>query len=474
MKGKYKFDFNIPQDVKDILNLLHYHNFEAYIVGGCVRDLLLHKEPKDYDITTDATPTQIKRVFEKYELINNNGEKHGTITVRYNQENYEITTYRLETTYSDHRHPDSVKFTSNLEEDLSRRDFTINALVYDGKYVLDYFGGVDDLHNKVIRAVGNPEERFSEDALRILRAIRFASKLDCEIEEKTLNAMLFTLTDLNYIAKERIQAELNKMIIYPKFCDLMLNTKCKYILTYIIPELGPTLNFDQKNKYHPHTLFEHTINVVSKVESNDYRVKLAALLHDIGKVIRYQEYVDSSEDEPKIRHHYIGHPLESYKLAKYILMRLKYSNSDAEFILYLIRYHDSEISKDNPKKSIKKMFANMPFSEDNDLLTEMNLQLFNSMLLLQRADRADHINFTYDRFVSENQVRTLFDEILEDGDCLSLKNLKIGGKELISLGLTPGKTFGLILDDCLKKVIDEELPNTTEDLLEYVKNHYIV
>jgi tRNA nucleotidyltransferase (CCA-adding enzyme) len=229
MIGKYKLDFNIPQDVRDLLNKLHT-KYEAYIVGGCVRDLLLGRTPKDYDITTNAKPDEIKELFKDYELINNNGEKHGTVTVRYNGENYEITTYRLDGKYTDHRHPDEVVFTSNLQEDLSRRDFTINALVYDGKYVLDYFGGVNDLDNKIIKTVGNAYDRFDEDALRILRMLRFASVLDFEIEDNTLLAAEELKNNLFTIAKERKTTELNKLVCGKGFARILTNVLAYNIL----------------------------------------------------------------------------------------------------------------------------------------------------------------------------------------------------------------------------------------------------
>ena len=471
-------NFNIPKNVTEVLCMLQNSGYEAYIVGGCVRDLLLGKEPNDYDITTNAIPSQIKKVFSNYQIINNNGEKHGTVTVRYNKENIEITTYRIDSNYEDHRHPNDIIFTSSLKEDLSRRDFTINAIAYDGKQIIDYFGGISDLNDRIINAVGNAEKRFEEDALRILRGIRFACVLDFDISYPTKEAMLSKKEDLSFISKERIQSELNKMICYPKFSDLMLYTPLREILFQIIPFLKKTYLFNQKNKYHPHDLFEHSMFVHKLVclnkltDLNDYQVKLAAILHDIGKVVSFQEYIN---ENGIIQHHYDGHPQKSCEIALDILNDLKYSNQDKELITWLIKHHDFDFSLTNPKRTLKKLLNSLP-----DNLSEKEEEKYiKDFCILRQADKDDHIGMiAYDKklekqsgklYVHSEEVLLLYQELKKEKDCFKLKDLKVNGYDLINMGFN-GKEIGMILNLLLNKVINEEIKNEKKLLLEFVKN----
>ena len=420
MIGKYKYDFNIPQNVKDLLNKLHT-KYEAYIVGGCVRDLLLNKTPKDYDITTNATPEQIKEVFKGYALINNNGEKHGTITVRYNNENYEITTYRLDGEYTDHRHPDEVVFTSNLQEDLSRRDFTINALVYDGKYVIDYFGGINDLEHKLIKAVGEPRKRFEEDALRILRMVRFASVLDFDIDMDTLITASELAFELIHIAKERKTIECNKLVCGKGFTRLLLNVLVYNILEQVLPFEKPVYLNSSGSIYR---IFNNPI-----LKDRDYVLSYSLLFNRLsGRNVLFCYLVLSNEDKDKIRDICITHN-----------EKLRIINDTN--IKYLIT------------KSLKELKHN-----DNEQYC--------------RYIMSQAVKFAYAiGTINDEQVETIhkeFEDVLNYG-CYSLKQLAINGNDLIELGLEPGPVIKDILEGYLNDVVEGKLENKKEFLLANAK-----
>ena len=421
MIGKYKRDFNIPQNVKDLLNKLHT-KYEAYIVGGCVRDLLLNKTPKDYDITTNATPEQIKEVFKGYALINNNGEKHGTITVRYNNENYEITTYRLDGEYTDHRHPDEVTFTTNLQEDLSRRDFTINALVYDGKYVIDYFGGIDDLEHKLIKAVGEPRKRFEEDALRILRMVRFASVLDFDIDMNTLLAASELQSELTYIAKERKTVECNKLVCGEGFARLLLNVLVYNILRQVLPL--------EENVYHYSAGFLYKIFTNPILKNRDYILSYSILFNRLSaRNDLFYYLVLSNEDKDKIRDICITH---NEKLRVIDDTNIKYLITKS---LHDLRHNDNE--------------------------------QYCRYIMSQAGIFAYVVGN-----INPEQVETIckeFEEILNYG-CYSLKQLAINGDDLLELGLEPGPVIKDILKGYLNDVINGKLENKREILLEEAKH----
>lgn len=449
-------NFKIPNNIQKVLDILHENNFEAYLVGGCVRDFLMGNVPKDYDITTNALPEQIKAVFNNYKLINNNGEKHGTVTV-FIDEPIEITTYRIETDYKDHRHPDEVIFVDSLYQDLSRRDFTINAIAFDGKEIVDPFSGQESIRNKEIICVGNPSDRFSEDALRILRGIRFAVRYNYEIEKNTLKAMNDKSSLLQYISKERIKSELDKIIIEEGFINLFKSHKLDEILLQIIPELEPMIDFDQKSKYHKNNLWNHTASVVSHVKKESI-LKLSALFHDIGKPSCYTEEVDK---DGILRRHFVGHPEISYKITKEILERLKYSNEEKEKILFLVQNHDFVFSDINPKKSVKKLLQIIPENYRDEL--------FYKLLNLRNADQVDHIY--YEPILNLNIIREAYENILSEEKVFDRRHLLINGYDLLNLGYS-GPILKVILNDCVEKIIDEELENTKECILEYVKNNY--
>lgn len=448
-------NFKIPNNIQLALDILHKNNFEAYLVGGCVRDFLMNIEPKDYDITTNALPNQIKEVFKDYKLINNNGEKHGTVTV-FIEEPIEITTYRGETTYSDHRHPDEVIFKTELKDDLSRRDFTINAMAYDGNKLVDLFMGEDHIILSQLHAVGDPDERFREDALRILRGIRFASRYKMSIGKKTLEAMHKNKHLLDFISKERIRTELNKMISYEYFA-VLLETEVRDIISYILPEISVMFDYDQRSLYHTNDLWHHTLSTMFSLNTYNYIVKVAALLHDVGKPYVATEY----EKDGVILKHYIDHAEKSYEIATGILDRLKYSNEEKEKILFLIRYHDFNFSTKRLNRSMKKFIQLIP--------EKYRDELFELFLELKFADNRDHtINFPKEVI---DELQTAYNSIVNNEICFSLKQLAINGNDLLKLGYK-GILVGIILNDCLEKVVSDELENGKSKLLDFVLNKY--
>ncbi len=432
----------VPKDVKYILNKLIENKFEAYIVGGCVRDSILNKEPKDYDITTNAKPEEVIKLFDKVILT---GIKHGTVTVVLNNENYEVTTFRIDGEYKDARHPKEVKFVTSLREDLSRRDFTVNAMAYnDIEGFKDYFNGLNDLNNKMIKTVGNPEKRFLEDALRMLRAIRFSAQLNFEIEEDTLNAIKKLKDNIIKISKERIREEFNKIIIYnPRKIDIL--RECG-LLEFILKEMAKAYGFNQNNKYHVYDLYEHTIICMENIESN-LHLRLVMLLHDLGKL------ETKTTDEKGVSHFY-GHVECSIEIAKKVLKELKYDNVTTEKVLFLIKYHDYPI---NDKITLKH------------LLNEMGEDLVYDLLKVKKADILGK-NSLY----KEVQLKSLLDiekclnNILENEECFSVKQLRISGNELIEIGLK-GKEIGEMLNYLLDMVVEDKAINNTEELIKLAK-----
>ena len=435
MVEKYKYDFNIPQDVKDLLDKLHT-KYEAYIVGGCVRDLLLKKTPKDYDITTNATPEQIKELFKDHELINNNGEKHGTVTVRYNGENYEITTYRLDGEYSDHRHPDEVTFTNDLQEDLSRRDFTINALVYDGEYVLDYFGGVEDLEHKVIRAVGEPGKRFSEDALRILRMIRFASVLDFDIEMDTLLAANELKSELFYIAKERKTVECNKLVCGNGFARLLLNVLVYNILEQVLPL--------EEVSYHRSVGDLYRIFSSPFLNDRGYVLSYAIIFRNLSaRKLLFYDLALSNEDKDKIS--------DICTTVQEKLRRLTQGNT----FINCNSYQEAAI------RLFEKALRDLKHNDNQDYCKTI---MVNSILYAYGLGYIDMYKLS--------MLRRCLEEVFANG-CYSLRQLAINGNDLIELGLKPGPVIKDLLEGYLNDVIEGKVENTRRDLLAKVKSEVI-
>lgn len=435
-------NIKVPNDVKYILNKLIENNFEAYIVGGCVRDIILNKEPKDYDITTSAKPEEVIKLFDKVILT---GIKHGTVTVVLNNENYEVTTFRIDGEYRDQRHPKEVKFVTSLREDLSRRDFTVNAMAYnDIDGFKDYFNGLNDLKNKIIKTVGNPEKRFLEDALRMLRAIRFSAQLNFEIEEETFNAIKNLKDNIINISKERIREEFNKIIIYnPRKIDIL--RECG-LLEFIIKEMKNAYDFNQNNMYHVNDLYMDTIICMENIDAK-LHLRLAMLLHDLGKL------ETKTTDEKGISYFY-GHEKHSIEIAKKVLKELRYDNDTVEKVLILIKYHDYPL---NNKVSVKR------------LLNKIGEELAYDLIKVKRADILGK-NSLYKEAQLKNllDVKKCLNNIIENKECFDIKTLKISGNELIKIGLK-GKEIGEMLNYLLDMVMTDKAINNTEELIRLAK-----
>ena len=446
----------LPNDVKFILEKLNNFGLEAYVVGGCVRDTLLGKEPKDWDICTNAKPEKVMEVFKDFEIIPT-GLQHGTVTVMLNHIGYEITTYRIDGDYSDGRHPDSVSFTSDLAEDLSRRDFTINALAYNEvEGIVDIFGGIEDLKNKKIKCVGTPIDRFNEDALRILRALRFSSVLGFKIEENTKQAIFEIYKNLDKIAKERINVEFSKML--QGINNVKILREYIEVYGYIIPELLKMKGFEQVNPYHKYDVLEHTLKVIENLDRDNLPLLLAGLFHDIAKPITF------FKDEAGVGH-FNGHPSKSAEMSEIILKNLKYSNDIIDRTLWLIKYHDLMMTPDN--KFIRKILRKSAgFDENSKTMFELLLKLRRADILGQseykRTERLEVVDLT---------EKLLRDFVPED-DCFTVKQLNINGNDLIAMGYEAGKFMGVILNELLNKVINEELQNDKESLKLYVLEKY--
>ncbi|OPX46962.1 CCA tRNA nucleotidyltransferase [Clostridium thermobutyricum] len=439
-------NFNIPAKVQFIIDTFYNNGFEAFLVGGCIRDYLLNKTPKDYDIATSATPDQTIYLFEKTIPT---GLQHGTVTVVIENENFEVTTYRTESEYIDNRHPEKVEFVKNIKEDLSRRDFTINAFAYNHKKgLLDFFEGKSDLKNKIIRAVGNSDIRFNEDALRMLRAIRFSSQLDFDIAKDTLSNIEKNNLLINNISFERIRDEISKILLSNNPRKGLILLKNTELLTNIIPEFKDTFSFDQKNPHHFEDVFEHSLSVVEKTPSI-LTVRLAALLHDIGKPSCF------NLDEKGIGHFY-GHNTKSEEISRKILNRLRFDNKTIKETLKLIREHMNVL--DNPNNSNIKR-----------LITRVGLDSIENLYSLQEAD----ILSLKDPSVATHKIvkmREVTNNILISKEPLSLKDLAITGNDLINeLGLSKGKIIGDVLKKLFNIILDYPDLNNKKDLLKEAK-----
>ncbi|MDD5794674.1 CCA tRNA nucleotidyltransferase [Clostridium sp. HCP1S3_B4] len=434
------------------IKMLQNKGFEAGFVGGCVRDYIMGLEAKDFDITTSAMPNEIVDVFKEYKTLDI-GIKHGTVVVIIDNEPIEITTYRIDGNYSDGRHPDSVTFTRNLINDLSRRDFTQNAIFYnDAQGLIDPFHGISDIKEKVIKTVGEPEKRFHEDGLRIMRCLRFASTLGFSIERNTKKAILDNINLLKNISIERITCEFVKLMGGNNACEIL--QEYKSVFAFFIPELKKTFDFNQHNPYHKYDVFTHIVESVKN--SPNLKIKLVMLFHDIGKPQCF------FEDEKNIGHFY-GHADVSYTITKEIFKRLKISTSknlskkDIEDILLLIRLHDIQL---NPTtKSIKKILLKL----------NGDTNLFLDLLKVKKADTLAKSDFKKEESLKIIDLcQDIFMDILNENLCLSIKDLKLTGNDIKDLGLK-GKDIGIMLNLLLQNVIEEKLQNNKKDLISFAK-----
>lgn len=432
----------IPKKSLTVFQLLGKAGYECFLVGGCVRDMLMGKVPHDIDITTNATPEEIKTVFSDFHTLDI-GIKHGTVTVMLADEPIEITTYRTESTYSDGRHPDKVVFTRNIRDDLSRRDFTSNAIAFSPKAgIVDPFGGRRDIENKLLRCVGTPEERFKEDSLRILRALRFASVLGFDIEEETEKAMYNCKELISIVSPERIYSEITKLLC-GKDAGRVLSLYSD-ILAVALPEIKAMKGFDQHNFHHIYDVLNHTAKVVDSVYPAVH-LRLAALFHDCGKPDCF------SLDEKGVGHFY-SHASISARKADEALLRLRCDNATREKVVKLVKIHDTPIEPDS--KTVKKK------------LQKYGEGVFFDLIKLQRADNMGLSPDYLFRQETYNRLEEFARQIIDENQCFSLKDLAVNGTDMIELGLK-GKDIGNALDFLLKAVMEEKCQNDRESLIKY-------
>lgn len=435
----------INEKAEKIIKMMNDAGEKAYCVGGCVRDYLLGKEPHDFDICTSAHPEKTEEIMKDFPVIET-GIKHGTVTVLVDGEPFEITTWRIDGKYSDNRRPEKVTFTPSLEEDLKRRDFTINAMAFDGREIIDPFGGKEDLKNGIIRAVGNPDERFDEDALRILRALRLASELGFKTEPKTAEAMRKKKELLNEISAERIFSELKQILCGKNATGTLLDFSD--IIGQIIPEIKPTIGFEQKNKHHIYDVYTHTAVSVGSIDP-DPTLRLTMLFHDIGKPAVY--HYENGQG------HFHGHPEVSAEIARTVLNRLRCDNETKDTVLTLIREHDNRFPPD--KKSVGRM------------LCKIGEKKYSLLMKVKKADTAAQSDCMKDeKYAQINALVKTAERIKEEKGCFSLSQLAINGNDLLSF--LSGREIGQALHDCLSRVIDEELPNEKNTLLSFVRKKY--
>lgn len=442
----------LPEQVIFIIGKLNQAGFEAYAVGGCVRDSAMGREPDDWDITTDASPEQVKKLFRR---TVDTGIRHGTVTVMLGKTGYEVTTYRIDGEYEDNRHPKQVTFTKSLEEDLKRRDFTVNAMAYHPKEGLkDLFDGMGDMERRCIRCVGDPWKRFSEDALRIMRGVRFSAQFGYTIEEETGRSAKELAGNLASVSAERIRVELVKLLVSPN-PDYLRTAYELGITKIVLPEFDACMETPQNNPHHCYTVGEHTLQSMRAVRA-DKVLRLTMLLHDIGKPLT------RTTDETG-KDHFKKHSRESARLAHEILRRLKFDNDTLHKVCRLVEYHDWAIDL---KEDVK-------ISTVRRLIARVGEDAFPEMFEINRADmlaQSDYIR--EEKIRKQERLEALYREIQEKRQCLSLKELAVKGRDLMAAGLKPGRELGEILQRMLTDVLEEPAHNEKEYLLQHL-NQYL-
>lgn len=431
----------VPDYARVVVDRLESRGYEAYVVGGCVRDSLMGRVPNDWDVCTNALPEDVLRVFRRFHVIKT-GLQHGTVTVMSDRQPVEVTTFRVDGQYSDNRHPDAVSFVSRVEEDLARRDFTINAMAYSPtRGLVDAYGGQEDLAAGLIRCVGEPDARFNEDGLRILRALRFAARFGFGIERETAYAVHRNRFLLENVSAERIFKELKGILVGSGVADML--QAFPDVFSCIIPELAPSVGFDQKNPYHCYDVWTHSVFAVQAAPQDEV-LRLSLLLHDIGK----PECFSLGEDG---RGHFYGHPELSARLAKQVLLRLKCDNATLDAVTTLVREHDA---------TFPTTVAGM-----RRLIGRLGEQNVRRLFEVQRADHAAHSDF--DRASGEKALRDareLFEDVLEMDAAFTVKDLAINGHHLMQLGMRPGPAMKRILHTLLEEVQEDVLSNDTDSL----------
>lgn len=445
-KRKFYMILKIDSSAEKAINMLQNSGFKAYAVGGCIRDIIMGKIPHDYDICTSAKPKQIEKVFEEYKVIET-GINHGTVTVILDSKPFEITTFRVDGDYSDNRHPEKVEFVTDIKDDLSRRDFTINSMAYCEKDGLkDFFNGTEDIEKKLIRCVGEPDKRFNEDALRILRALRFSSELSFEIEEKTSKSIIKNKELLINISAERIAIELNKLLLGDNVFSVL--QKYRDVIAVIIPEFKATFDFKQFTKHHCYSVYDHIIKSVEQAPKDNV-LRLTMFLHDIAKP---QCFVKDNIDGG----HFKGHQLPSAEMAYTILKRLKYDSATINEVIELIKEHDNRYPPE--KKAVKRF------------LSKHNEDFFEKQLIIRRADTlAQSYYMRQQKLEVLDKTYEIGREIIRQNECFKISKLAINGDDLKKAGVKEGKEIGEILNKLLSMVISDEIRNDKTILLEKVK-----
>lgn len=434
---------NIPSEVMTVLEMLNKNGYKAYVVGGCVRDSLLGKTPHDWDVTTDAAPEEIKKVFSSFRTVDT-GIKHGTVLIMSGNVPVETTSFRIDGIYSDNRHPDKVTFSKNIKDDLARRDFTVNAMAYNPtEGLIDLFGGRQDLKNKIIRCVGNADDRFNEDALRILRALRFSSVLNFEIEQQTSDAIIKNERLLSSIAAERIDAELLKLLCGENVLNILLNYRS--VFAVFMPELKLEFDFEQHGRKHAYDVWEHTAHTVNNIE-NDPILRLTMLLHDSGKPATH--VINEKGDSTFKNHAAVGGVI-----AENILRRMKFSKEYINTVSFLVSVHDKEVPE--TRIEVKKYIRDI--GEENFIRLMKIRRADKSALSKEFSDISDKLIFAY----------TQFDEVCNSGEPCTLKQLAVNGDDIKKY--VSGEKIGSTLNFLLEEVIKNPELNNKKDLLSLVK-----
>lgn len=427
----------IPGKAKYIIDTLENAGYEAYVVGGCVRDSILGRVPQDWDITTSALPLQVKELFRR---TIDTGLQHGTVTIMQGEEGFEVTTYRIDGEYEDGRHPKDVTFTPNLEEDLLRRDFTINAMAYnDRRGLVDLYDGIGDIERKTIKCVGSPMARFGEDALRMLRAVRFSAQLGYTIEPETRDAITKLAGTLEKISAERIRTELVKLLVSDNPFELREAYETGMTAVFL-PEFDRAIETEQNHPHHCYSVGEHILHSIEMVEAEPV-LRIAMLLHDIGKPETL------TVDEQGITHFH-GHPAVGENIAKTILRRLKFDNDTIDKVSRLVRYHDYATGKHPDEKMIRRAVHKL-----GDDIFPMFLQVSRADIMAQSTYKRE------EKLEIVDAWGDMYAKIKSEDQCVNLKMLKINGRGLIEMGVKPGPSLGGILDALLEEVLDDPAKN---------------
>ncbi len=438
----------MPDEVLEIIRRLEAAGFEAYAVGGCVRDSLLGREPDDWDITTSARPEQVKDVFTR---TVDTGIQHGTVTVLLHGKGFEVTTYRIDGKYLDGRHPESVEFAGNLEEDLKRRDFTINAMAYHpDRGLVDLYGGRKDLENGLIRAVGDPEKRFGEDALRMLRAIRFSGQLGFKLEDATRDAIKDMAPNLKKVSAERIRVELEKLLVSP-YPERLRDAYYLGLTAVFLPEFDTMMDTPQNTPHHMYSVGEHTLHALMNIRA-DRILRMVMLFHDVGKPACHTTDANGID-------HFKGHPAAGARITDEIMRRLKFDNETRRRVTHFVYWHE-----DRPaykEASVRR------------LLSRIGLDYFPEMFEVKRADMLAQSEYLRQQKMDRlDYYIKIYKKQQESHECVDLKHLAVTGKDLVEVGIPQGKRIGELLQAALEKVLEDPDKNRKDVLLPYIVQRY--